>query len=78
MSYVARWRMYLALSVLQEEEVTVAELADRLGYRSEAAFGRAFKRIIGVAPGSVRRAEGEPILELAGGVADGLRVRTPA
>jgi AraC-like DNA-binding protein len=33
--------------------LTVGELSDRLGYRSEAAFSRAFKRIIGVSPGSV-------------------------
>jgi AraC-like DNA-binding protein len=31
----------------------VGELSNRLGYRSEAAFSRAFKRIIGVSPGSV-------------------------
>ena len=30
-------------------------VADRLGYRSEAAFARAFKRVIGVPPGAVRR-----------------------
>ncbi len=57
MRYVARWRMHLALSALQEEDVTVAELGDRLGYRSEAAFSRAFKRINGVAPGAVKRRE---------------------
>jgi AraC-like DNA-binding protein len=66
MSYVARWRMYLALSALEEEDVTVAELADRLGYRSEAAFSRAFKRIIGVAPASVRQAEGERSSDVVG------------
>jgi hypothetical protein len=51
MQYVARWRMQLAVSMLEDEEVTVGQLADRLGYRSEAAFSRAFKRIIGVSPG---------------------------
>jgi AraC-like DNA-binding protein len=67
MRYLTRWRMYLALNALREEDVTVAEIADRLGYRSEAAFSRAFKRIIGSAPGSVRRAgpEPEPVLALA-------------
>jgi AraC-like DNA-binding protein len=59
MAYVARWRMHLALSALKDEGATVAELADRLGYRSEAAFSRAFKRIIGVPPGAARRADGE-------------------
>lgn len=55
MTYVARWRMQVAVSALREGPTTVAELADRLGYRSEAAFSRAFKRVIGVAPGSIRR-----------------------
>lgn len=53
--YIARWRMYIALTQLQEDETTVAELALRLGYQSEAAFSRAFKRFMGVAPGMVRR-----------------------
>ena len=53
MQYVARWRMQLAVSMLEDERVTVGELSDRLGYRSEAAFSRAFKRIIGISPGSV-------------------------
>jgi len=35
-------------------------LPSRLGYRSEAAFSRAFKRVIGVSPGAVRR-NGNPI-----------------
>jgi AraC-like DNA-binding protein len=56
MAYVARWRMHLALSALREEGATVGELADRLGYRSEAAFSRAFKRVVGIAPGAARRA----------------------
>ncbi len=55
MQYVARWRMHVALSWLKEDDVTVGELAMRLGYRSEAAFSRAFKRFIGVSPGAVRR-----------------------
>jgi AraC-like DNA-binding protein len=41
MQYVARWRMNVALAVLEGEGATVAELADRLGYRSQAAFARA-------------------------------------
>jgi AraC-like DNA-binding protein len=54
MTYVARWRMHLALDALREEGATVGELADRLGYRSEAAFSRAFKRIVGIPPGAAR------------------------
>ncbi len=56
MSYVTRWRMYVANDLLQRDGTTVAELAGQLGYRSEAAFARAFKRIMGVPPGTVRRA----------------------
>src|SRR4051812_29953838 len=56
MQYVTTWRMPLALAALQEGAATVAQLADRLGYRSEAAFARAFKRVIGTPPGAVRRA----------------------
>jgi AraC-like DNA-binding protein len=59
MSYVARWRMHVAVAALKEEGATVGQLADRLGYRSEAAFSRAFKRIIGVPPGAVRRSGGD-------------------
>jgi AraC-like DNA-binding protein len=55
MRYVTRWRMQVALTSLQEDGATVAELAGRLGYQSEAAFSRAFKRVVGVPPGSVRR-----------------------
>jgi AraC-like DNA-binding protein len=55
MQYVTRWRMYLAMDALREERATVAEIALRLGYGSEAAFSRAFKRFAGVAPGAVRR-----------------------
>ena len=58
MQYVTRWRMQLALSALRDEGATVGELASQLGYRSEAAFARAFKRVIGVPPGTVRRRPG--------------------
>jgi AraC-like DNA-binding protein len=59
MRYVARWRMHVAVAALKEEGATVGELADRLGYRSEAAFSRAFKRVIGTSPGAVRRSADE-------------------
>ena len=55
MHYVARWRMHLALTWLREGGVGVAEAASKLGYQSEAAFSRAFKRAMGYAPGAVRR-----------------------
>jgi AraC-like DNA-binding protein len=55
MSYVTRWRMLVADAALRSEGANVAELAARLGYRSEAAFARAFKRVIGFPPGAVKR-----------------------
>jgi AraC-like DNA-binding protein len=55
MHYVTRWRMHAAVTWLQEENATLGELALRLGYQSEAAFSRAFKRFMGVSPGAVRR-----------------------
>jgi AraC-like DNA-binding protein len=53
MQYVTRWRMHVAVNALKEEGATIAELASRLGYRSEAAFARAFKRVIGLSPGAL-------------------------
>jgi AraC-like DNA-binding protein len=55
MRYVARWRMHVAVDALTEEGTTVGELADRLGYRSEAAFSGAFKRITGIAAAAARQ-----------------------
>ena len=55
MHYVTRWRMHMALTWLKENAAPVAELSQRLGYESEAAFSRAFKRYIGVSPGAARR-----------------------
>ncbi len=54
--YLTQWRMQLARTQLQESPESLAVLADRFGYQSEAAFSRAFKREFGVSPGSVRHA----------------------
>ena len=55
MHYVARWRMQVAQDALRQDGAAIGELATRLGYQSEAAFSRAFKRVTGVSPGAVRR-----------------------
>ena len=55
MHYLARWRMQLALAWLEAHETSIGEAAIRLGYRSEAAFKRAFRRYMGISPGAVRR-----------------------
>ena len=56
MRYVTRWRMSTARMLLAERNVTVAEIANSLGYESEAAFNHAFKRHLGMSPGVVKRA----------------------
>ncbi len=53
--YVARWRMHLASIWLRNERLTIAEVALRLAYESEASFSRAFKRSMGVPPSALRR-----------------------
>ncbi|TKJ23421.1 AraC family transcriptional regulator [Blastococcus sp. CCUG 61487] len=51
--YVTRWRMHLATADLARG-ARVGEVARRLGYESEAAFSRAYKRVTGVPPVTVR------------------------
>jgi AraC-like DNA-binding protein len=60
MQYVTRWRMHVALTWLKEDDAGLADMANRLGYQSEAAFSRAFKRFIGVSPGRARRGKWSP------------------
>jgi len=55
LSYITRWRMYMAMDLLMTENLTVSEVSERVGYVSEAAFSKAFKRISGLSPGSYRR-----------------------
>ena len=58
MHYVARWRMHVALTWLKEDDPPLGDVASRVGYQSEAAFSRAFKRFIDVSPGAARRNRG--------------------
>jgi AraC-like DNA-binding protein len=54
MHYLTRARMDAASASLKTGKATLAELASQLGYQSEAAFSRAFKRSVGLAPGTAR------------------------
>jgi len=54
MQYLALWRMQLASRLLAEGG-QVAEVAGAVGYESEAAFSRAFKKLVGQAPATWRR-----------------------
>ena len=55
MQYLAQWRMQAAARLLLETRFTVATIALDVGYESEAAFARAFKRLVGKPPGVWRR-----------------------
>lgn len=61
MQYVTRWRMQLAASLLRNSSATIGDIALQLGYQSEAAFSRSFKRWSGVAPGSERKRPPSPV-----------------
>ncbi|MGE0724422.1 MAG: helix-turn-helix domain-containing protein, partial [Alphaproteobacteria bacterium] len=52
--YLAGWRMHLARHLLRESTLAVAEVAGRVGYESEAAFNRAFRRLVGTPPAAWR------------------------
>jgi AraC-like DNA-binding protein len=56
LQYLTQWRMQLARTWLRQREITVAQLAEQLGYESEAAFSRAFKRWTGMLPSEAKRA----------------------
>jgi AraC-like DNA-binding protein len=56
MQYLAKWRMQIAAELLIGSHINIAGVAARIGYESEAAFSRAFKKMIGVAPSAWRRA----------------------
>ena len=55
MTYLTRWRLRLAARALESSPRGVAEIAGEVGYESEAAFNRAFKREFGQPPGQYRR-----------------------
>ena len=56
MQYLARWRMQLAAHRLRDSHTKVATVAFEVGYQSEAAFSRAFKKLVGVSPAAWRAA----------------------
>jgi AraC-like DNA-binding protein len=57
MQYLTQWRMQVAGGLLRDTGAKVVEVALDVGYESEAAFSRAFKRVAGVSPRVWRRAK---------------------
>jgi AraC-like DNA-binding protein len=72
MQYLARWRMQVAAGLLSRGSASVAQVADEVGYASEAAFSRAFKKTVGVPPAAWRRRR------VAGGAGAALREAEPS
>ncbi len=57
MQYLTHWRMQLGAGLLRRGQSKVAAVAQEVGYDSEAAFARAFKRLVGQPPGAWRRTQ---------------------
>ncbi|HEU0197796.1 MAG TPA: AraC family transcriptional regulator [Nevskiaceae bacterium] len=57
LSYLTEHRMRLATHLLRHSRLSVAQVAERVGYGSETAFGQAFKRQYGLPPSQARNAE---------------------
>ena len=55
MQYLAKWRMQIASGLLDGGNTNIASVAAKIGYGSEAAFSRAFKKMVGVPPSDWRR-----------------------
>jgi len=55
MNYLGKWRMQVAIEALTSSDQPVAQIAEDVGYGSEAAFRHAFRNIVGDTPGNVRR-----------------------
>jgi AraC-like DNA-binding protein len=54
MAYLAQWRMQVASEMLNRRNLNMAAIASEVGYESEAAFSRSFKRMMGVTPSAWR------------------------
>jgi AraC-like DNA-binding protein len=55
LDYVTEWRMQKAVLLLKQEGKKLVEVAQSVGYESDAAFSKAFKRVVGVTPGEYRQ-----------------------
>ena len=63
MQYLASWRLQVAAQDLLSGSHSIALVAERVGYESEAAFNRAFKRQFGLPPAAWRRSQGKLLSE---------------
>jgi transcriptional regulator GlxA family with amidase domain len=70
LEYVTRWRMQKAAGLLRDGSATLAEVAGRVGYDSESAFSKAFKRSLGTTPGAYRRRRDQELTAVESGNAE--------
>tara|TARA_R110001599_G_scaffold353512_1_gene593499 strand:- start:97442 stop:98347 length:906 start_codon:yes stop_codon:yes gene_type:complete len=56
MQYLTEWRMHKARELLTSDNASIAQVAASVGYSSEFSFSKAYKRVFGETPGSVRAA----------------------
>jgi hypothetical protein len=59
LEYLTSWRMYKAIGPLQKDDRKLLGIAKSVGYDSDAAFSKTFKRVLGVAPREYRRSATE-------------------
>lgn len=55
LEYLTRWRMFRAGMLLRQTDRPLADIAQQVGYESDAALSKAFHRVVGVAPSAFRR-----------------------
>jgi AraC-like DNA-binding protein len=55
MHYLTTWRMQKAKEMLATSNLSMLAIAEKVGYQSEASFGKAFKNCMGISPGACRR-----------------------
>jgi AraC-like DNA-binding protein len=61
LQYLTLWRMQVARAQLVSTRLSLARIAEQVGYRTEASFSKTFRRIVGTSPGQFRKRERSPI-----------------
>ena len=70
MEYLTRWRMLLAADRLENTSDGLSAIAQSLGYESESAFGKAFRRVMGCSPRQYTRSAAPSVMAAKHGAAD--------
>ena len=60
LAYLTRWRMHLAAARLRSGDPRIGDVAQSVGYESETAFAKAFRRTFGQSPSAFRRRRSAP------------------